>query len=340
MTKTTPTPDAAADVALINERQMRQLHALLRNHGITGDVGVHDYLSTALAREVESRRTVTQAEAAELIAHLDREPAGGPTVELLAALRAPFPEEAIGKLPKSTCRDCSQSQRKRCDQHKWVSRCRVCNGSHTEASIHIDYVGHGDVTARLLQVDPLWSWRPFTAEEAMALPPVLREAGLWIHLTVGGVTRPGFGDADGKKGGNAVKECIGDAIRNAAMRFGVALELWIKGDRDWMHEEKHDNEPGQSPGSLDVPQPPVAPAHVRPARVLERTDNPGSLAATAELIAELEALAGAQTPPRDLEWITKKLRADGGNLAVADLYTLAPEPLAELVDRWQQAAAK
>jgi hypothetical protein len=38
----------------------------------------------------------------------------------------------------------------------------------------------------------------------------------------------GYGDAAGKKGPNAVKEAIGDAIRNAAMRRGVALDLWAK----------------------------------------------------------------------------------------------------------------
>jgi hypothetical protein len=45
---------------------------------------------------------------------------------------------------------------------------------------------------------------------------------LWIRLTICGVTRIGVGD------GKSLKECIGDAIRNAAMRFGMALDLWAK----------------------------------------------------------------------------------------------------------------
>jgi hypothetical protein len=57
--------------------------------------------------------------------------------------------------------------------------------------------------------------------------PLLTNGGLWIELTVCGVTRPGFGD-DGN--GKGMKEVIGDAIRNAAMRFGVALDLWAKED--------------------------------------------------------------------------------------------------------------
>jgi hypothetical protein len=54
--------------------------------------------------------------------------------------------------------------------------------------------------------------------------------GMWIKLTVCGVTRLGYGHPDGKKGGDAIKEVIGDALRNAAMRFGAALDLWHKGD--------------------------------------------------------------------------------------------------------------
>jgi hypothetical protein len=50
------------------------------------------------------------------------------------------------------------------------------------------------------------------------------EGGLWILLTVKDVTRPGYGD------GANPKEVISDAIRNAAMRFGVALDLWAKED--------------------------------------------------------------------------------------------------------------
>ena len=45
-----------------------------------------------------------------------------------------------------------------------------------------------------------------------------------------GVTRLGYGNAEGKRGGDAVKEIIGDAIRNAGMRFGMALDLWTSSD--------------------------------------------------------------------------------------------------------------
>jgi len=153
----------------------------------------------------------------------------------LQRLREPFDSEAIGKLPKGTCKACRDMARqyRACESHSWQRRCDECGGSHSSATIHLDYVGHADATARLLDVDPEWTWSPFSVEQINALPPALREGGLWINLTVLGVTRPGFGDAQGKTGPNAVKEMIGDALRNASMRFGVALDLWAKGDRTW-----------------------------------------------------------------------------------------------------------
>lgn len=113
------------------------------------------------------------------------------TAESATALRKPFPPESIGRLPKG--------------------------------GVQLDYVGHAAVTDRLLTVDPLWSWEPL-AVGPDGLPAHDREGNLWIRLTICGVTRLGVGD------GKSAKERIGDAIRNAAMRFGVALDLWAKDD--------------------------------------------------------------------------------------------------------------
>ncbi|ORB93984.1 hypothetical protein LAUMK4_05873 [Mycobacterium persicum] len=122
-----------------------------------------------------------------------------PEDDSLKALRQPFPPEQIGKLPKG--------------------------------GISLDFVGHGYLTARFLDVDPHWNWEPL-AVGANGLPVFDEHGGLWIRLTIAGVTRLGYGDAGGKKGPNAVKEAIGDALRNAGMRFGAALDLWCKGDPD------------------------------------------------------------------------------------------------------------
>lgn len=111
------------------------------------------------------------------------------TPEQFAALRKPFDAKTVGKLPKG--------------------------------GVTLDFVGHAAVTDRLLAVDEGWSWEPVALDET-GLPAYDRAGGLWIRLTVAGVTRLGYGD------GPDPKQRIGDAIRNAAMRFGVALDLWSR----------------------------------------------------------------------------------------------------------------
>lgn len=143
----------------------------------------------------------------------------------LALLREPFPAHQISKLPKPTK---AQTDEVKADFKKGV-RCDICGGWHHPKVVHLDYVGHAALTDRLLDADPAWYWEPLTIGQNGT--PVLDESGgLWIKLTVCGVTRLGYGDAQGKTGGDAMKERIGDALRNAAMRFGAALDLWHKGD--------------------------------------------------------------------------------------------------------------
>jgi hypothetical protein len=150
-------------------------------------------------------------------------------------LREPFPAEVVGKLPRVWCMKCRNSSVKVCDQHS-AAKCTICNNKITTAHLHLDYVGHAAVTDRLLQVDPGWSWEP-VAFGPEGLPVVDKNGGLWIRLTVAGVTRLGYGDAEGKTGTSAVKEAIGDALRNGAMRFGVGLDLWHK-DGPLVHDEE------------------------------------------------------------------------------------------------------
>ncbi len=156
-------------------------------------------------------------------------------IDPLAKMREPFPDHQISKLPKETG---AQAKQRKADQEagKWPAKCPVCEGFHHPRAVHLDYVGHAALTDRLLDTDPNWSWEP-VALGPDGLPALDRNGGLWIRLTVCGVTRLGYGDADGKTGGNAVKEAIGDALRNAAMRFGAALDLWHKGDLHVESEE-------------------------------------------------------------------------------------------------------
>jgi hypothetical protein len=120
----------------------------------------------------------------------------------LAKLREPFPAHQISYLPKG--------------------------------GVKLAYVGHAALTDRLLDADPSWTWEPLAINKDSGLPVIDELGGLWIRLTVCGVTRLGYGDAGDKSGPNAIKEAIGDALRNAAMRFGAALDLWHKGD---LHKE-------------------------------------------------------------------------------------------------------
>lgn len=111
------------------------------------------------------------------------------------ALRKPFPKERIQKLPTG--------------------------------GIQLDYVSHAWITDRLLEVDPTWSWEPLAFDEN-GLPKFDDNGGLWIRLTVAGVTRLGYGEPQGRDKFDQTKGAIGNALRNAAMRFGVALDLWAR----------------------------------------------------------------------------------------------------------------
>lgn len=166
-------------------------------------------------------------------------------------MRTPFPAHQISKLPKPTK---AQTEAVRAD-FKVGRRCTICGAWHHPEVVHLDYVGHAALTDRMLDVDPEWTWEPFAVGED-GLPLFDRDGGLWIRLTINGTTRPGYGDADGKTGGNARKEAIGDALRNAAMRFGAALDLWHKGD---LHLDADEGEGGgQSNDAQSAAPEPVA----------------------------------------------------------------------------------
>lgn len=133
--------------------------------------------------------------------------------EKLAQLREPFPSSQVGTLPQPYKKDSAKGT------------CGECGKYHGLPAMHLDFVGHGAVTSRLLEVDPEWTWEPMALDQ-QGLPALDRHGNLWIRLTICGVTRLGVGD------GCSMKVLIGDAIRNAAMRFGVALDLWINGSED------------------------------------------------------------------------------------------------------------
>ena len=167
----------------------------------------------------------------------------GKEITGLDLLRVEFGADSISKLPKPTKR---QTDEVKADFKKGI-RCKECGQWHHKDVVHLDYVGHAALTHRLLDCDPMWNWEPVASNED-GTPKLDQNGGMWIRLTVCGVTRLGYGDAEGKKGGNAIKEVIGDALRNAAMRFGAALNLWYKGDLHASNND-HTDEPAAAPAA-------------------------------------------------------------------------------------------
>ena len=198
-------------------------------------------------------------------------------------LRDPFPPHQIGKLPKPYKKD---SERGTCD---------VCGGYHGLPAAHLDYVGHAAITDRLLDVDPAWTWEPLSLE-ANGLPALDNNGGLWIKLTVSGVTRLGYGDAQGKTGGDAMKERIGDALRNAAMRFGVALDLWHKGD---LH----------APTEEEIAEAKKKQREEWLAEVYGHIDGAQTTGALRQVVASAKAAAHRENDPEAIDLIDKRVAA-------------------------------
>jgi hypothetical protein len=188
---------------------------------------------------------------------------------VLEKLRAPFPADQINKLPKPTKKDAPKG------------KCETCGGWHGLPAVHIDYVGHAELTARLLEVDPLWNWEPagWTEHGTPRIDVRGGTATMWIKLTVAGVTRLGVGSCSANKD-DVEKELIGDALRNAAMRFGAALDLWSKSER---HRDDGDSQPRQRARTSSKPE-------AQPARADEADKETGEIPEPPDLSAEVEKL--------------------------------------------------
>lgn len=84
----------------------------------------------------------------------------------------------------------------------------------------IDTINHAVVTDRLINVTDDWT---YSIDETFE-----HKGQFWIRgtLTIGGVSRPEYGE------GADPKKALSDFLKRAAMRFGVALELWAKAPLD------------------------------------------------------------------------------------------------------------
>jgi len=100
-----------------------------------------------------------------------------------------------------------------------------------KAGMQLRYLSHAWVSRAFGEVDPEWWWEPMGYDE-QGQPVIERDSqghpvGLWIWLHLCGTKIPGYGSVEpGKR--EATKELIGDALRNAGLRRGVAGSLWTK----------------------------------------------------------------------------------------------------------------
>ena len=110
-------------------------------------------------------------------------------------------------------------------------------GKLPRGNIQLDYVGHAEITKILIEIGPLWDWKPLKIDDD-GLPTYRVENGM-AHMagamTLLGHTRLAVGSAPHNKQ-DLLKELISDFIRNAAMRFGIALSLWSK--EEWSDDPK------------------------------------------------------------------------------------------------------
>jgi len=99
-----------------------------------------------------------------------------------------------------------------------------------KGGVQLRYLSHIWVRKALQDADPDWWWEPM-GYDSDGQPVLERDSqgnpvGLWIWLHVLGTRKPGYGSVDpGKR--DAVKELIGDALRNASMAM-IGGQLWVK----------------------------------------------------------------------------------------------------------------
>jgi len=104
-------------------------------------------------------------------------------------------------------------------------------GTIPRNGINLAYVSHADITKILIEIDPNWNWQPVAWDNGR--PAIHVENGtatMWATLTLLGKSLLGVGSVRSDKQ-DLDKELVGDFLRNASMRFGIALSLWSK--QDW-----------------------------------------------------------------------------------------------------------
>lgn len=154
-------------------------------------------------------------------------------IDKWAELRKPFPKEVIGQLPRG--------------------------------GIKLDFVGHAAVTDRLNTVvgPENWSLEPlaFNEDGTPVITLARNKAIMWARLTILGASKICVGTTEANKF-DVEKELIGDALRNGAMRFGVALDLWTKDELEStladpsLKNDKPSKRVAAAPKTVELVEPP------------------------------------------------------------------------------------
>jgi hypothetical protein len=165
-------------------------------------------------------------------------------------------------------------------------------GTIPRNGINLAYVSHADITRILIEIDPLWSWQPVAWENGRpAIHVDNGTATMWATLTLLGKSMLGVGSVRADKQDQS-KELIGDFLRNAAMRFGIALSLWSK--QDWSDNTTITSLPAVQARRAEEAKPYVGnhPAKGVPSPKVVRDfidDNEPSLLDVAEIAAQFNA---------------------------------------------------
>jgi hypothetical protein len=183
-------------------------------------------------------------------------------------------------------------------------------GTIPRNGINLAYVSHADITKILIEVDPAWSWQP--VEWVNGRPAINVENGtatMWGTLTLLGKSMLGVGSVRADKQ-DIDKELVGDFLRNAAMRFGIALSLWSK--QDWSDNTTITSLPAVQAKRAEEAKPYVQnhPAKGVPAPKVVR-DFVQDSEPTPQEIAEIAAQFNA-TPVQNITPITKPVSSSGG----------------------------
>ena len=139
------------------------------------------------------------------------------------------PSAEVLEFPGAGCRAERHAALRRLGEEWWDPPAELID-TLPKGGVQLRYLSHIWVRKALQDADPDWYWEPM-GYDSDGQPVIERDSqgnpvGFWIWLHLLGTKMPGYGSVEpGKR--DAVKELIGDALRNASMRL-VGGALWVK----------------------------------------------------------------------------------------------------------------